>query len=308
MRRATILSVRLGLLAALAFVAAVVLQAERAAPAADAVKKPGRRTCAIKTPSEAHLSLIHAKTVKFFEANADWVAEDVQIVVPVLFHVIHDGDSGKVKESQLDDQIKALNDAYGKNHITFQKKGFDYTDNAQWATMDYGSAEERAAKTALGKDPQKQLNFYTATLPFPLLGWATFPFDLAGDPVRDGVVVFHTSLPGGEAPYDQGKTGVHEVGHWLGLYHTFQGGCEDPDGDFVDDTPAHKGPIFGKPDEKTEKGCKEGEWAPIHNYMNYTDDAWRTEVTPGQIKRIRAQVGQYRPLIVHPDARARLKK
>ena len=86
-----------------------------------------------------------------------------------------------------------------------------------------------------------------------------------------------------------------EIGHWLGLYHTFQGGCSAT-GDHVGDTVAHSGPNYGKPEVGLpHNACKEGENAPVQNFMNYVDDDWMDRFTAGQVTRMRDMVGAFRP-------------
>ncbi len=242
-------------------------------------------------------------------AHGQWLAErsaagqafaarpNGSVNVPVYFHVINNGSGttqGNIPDSQIAAQIQVLNDAYAGTPFTFTLMATTRTTNASWFAMTPGSAGESQAKNALRVGGAGTLNIYSANPSGGLLGWATFPSSYPGAPKDDGVVVLFSSVPGGDAaPYNEGDTGTHEVGHWLGLYHTFQGRCTNRN-DQVSDTPAERSPAFGCPTGRDSCGSKPG-LDPITNFMDYTDDSCMNTFSAGQATRMDAQHAQYRP-------------
>ena len=103
----------------------------------------------------------------------------------------------------------------------------------------------------------------------------------ASDYSTDGCNILAGSMPGSPQAivgYNEGKTAVHEVGHWFGLLHTFQdNSCEESDpGDYIEDTAQEATSTVGCPSGNPGKSScgRQGVGDPIHNYMDYSNDAW----------------------------------
>ena len=226
-------------------------------------------------------------------------AEAVATTINVYVHVIRNSSgSGGPTTQMMNNQIAVLNAAYASIGYSFSVFSTDTTDNTSWYTAGYGTTAETQMKNALRQGTADDLNIYYNNMGGGLLGWATFPSSYASQPSKDGVVILTASLPGGSAaPYNQGDTATHEVGHWMGLYHTFQGGCarQATGGDGVADTPAEKSPAYGCPvGRNTCTGSRFPGNDPITNFMDYTDDACMNQFSGGQDSRMDAQWASYR--------------
>jgi hypothetical protein len=223
-------------------------------------------------------------------------AEATGGVINVYVHVIRTSNgSGGPTTNQMNSQISVLNAAYAPTNWSFNVVETDYTNNSTWYTAGHGTTAESQMKNALRQGSADDLNIYYNNMGGGLLGWATFPSGYNSQPKNDGVVVLYSSLPGGTAsPYNLGDTATHEVGHWMGLYHTFQGGCSG-NGDSVSDTPAERSPAYGCPVGRDSCAGKKFPGAdPIRNFMDYTDDACMNMFSAGQDARMDSQWTSYR--------------
>ena len=174
------------------------------------------------------------------------------------------------QDAMLSAQLDALNRAYAPHQIQFVLKGTTRTVNANWAVD--GNGYEMAMKRELRRGTYGSLNVYFLRDLGSNLGYCYFPTNAAPGStayVRDGCTVLFSTVPGGSAAnYNRGHTTTHEVGHWFGLYHTFQGGCSGA-GDYVDDTPAQASASSGCPVGRDSCPSQPGV-DPIHNYMDYS--------------------------------------
>lgn len=248
-----------------------------------------QRTCGTASPSPAE-----SEELRRFLEGAPGSLTGCTGTIVVAFHVIHSGATGMLSSAEVDAQIAELNANFAARGYQFVLGQLDYTNNASWFNL-YSTADELAMTQALALYPAQTLNIYSC-IPYGYLGFAYLPWSFPETSTRHGVFIDYRSLPGGSAyPYNLGRTATHEVGHYLGLLHTFENGCSYP-GDYIADTPDENTPTSGCPFGKDT--CPTPGLDPIHNYMDYSDDACYTEFTLGQGDWMCQMVSTYRPSLL----------
>ncbi|MDQ3663420.1 MAG: zinc metalloprotease [Actinomycetota bacterium] len=226
------------------------------------------------------------------------------IRIDVFMHVLrkNNGD-GNVSDKQIRRQIKVMNRAFAgrtdndaaSTRFRFRLKDTDRTKKTDWYKWRFKD-DDRVAKKKLRRGTFEDLNVYIANLSGGLLGYAFYPNLPKKKLYRDGLVILNESLPGGRAkPYHRGDTATHELGHWLGLYHTFQNSCGRL-GDRVEDTPRQEADVNVFECDESLNTCGRGTRRPdpVHNFMNYTDDKCINQFTRGQDDRMKLSWLAYR--------------
>ena len=241
--------------------------------------------------------------------------------IPLVVHIIHEGGEENISNEQIHSQIRILNEDFGKiagsmgegegvdTHIRFRLasrnpdgKCTDGIVRISSYLAQHQSNQRRLLTQLSAWDPERYLNIYVVgSIGNGVLGYAAFP---GGPAEENGVVVVHNAFGKGgstRAPYHLGRTLTHEVGHWLGLFHTFQGGCGiDPctDGDRVCDTPPSASPSRECLNRNSCNNDQPDLNDQVDNYMDYTSDACKSRFTQGQTDRMRGVIDVFRSTIV----------
>jgi PKD repeat protein len=244
--------------------------------------------------------------------------------IPVVVHLIQSNGIARISLDRVQSQIDVLNEDFRRRNAdtslipaAFQGVSADTEIEFCLATIDpngcptngvnriispanavHNDNQEAQLKALIQWPPRQYLNMWVPEDVTGLLGYATFPTALNFSPQLDGVVInggfFGRGFGTPPSSFDQGRTVTHEVGHWLGLFHTFQGGCSGTTatncttgGDGICDTPPTANANFGCP--PNQNTCTE---TPTDlpdqtmNYMDYGDDRCLYMYTEGQGARM----------------------
>jgi hypothetical protein len=260
---------------------------------------------------------------RFTNPSAEY-APGVIYEIPVVFHVIQNTSGvGFVSEAQVQSQIDVLNEDFRALPGTNGAPGLDSRIRFKLATLDPTGNPTTGVTYSMNNQwfndggqywntlawaPDRYMNVYT-NLSGGALGYTAGLASTANyaGTRRDRVVVLW-SVVGKDAPYglpwDQGRIATHEVGHYLGLWHTFDFGCGTANcyttGDTLCDTSSQQSPTNGCVASATSCGTPD----PVTNYMDYTDDACIWDFSEEQILRMRCSISQWRPqlaTVIQPD-------
>ncbi len=219
------------------------------------------------------------------------------ITIPVYVHVVYSTSQQNISDQQINSQIRILNEDFRRTNNDANQTPSEFAGVAADSEIEFtlaGTFRHADSRSSWGTNdavknayppvtPETHMNVWVCNIGGGILGYAQFP---GGPASTDGIVVGHQYF--GDtgyvaAPFDEGRTATHEVGHYLNLRHIWGDGRCNRD-DFVSDTPTSDRPNYRCPNSAYH--CRSNDM--FMNYMDYTDDACMNIFTEGQKSRMRA--------------------
>ena len=255
-----------------------------------------------------------------YDESVDLKTKKATRIIPVVFHVIHAYGDENISKAQIEDQLRVVNEDFQRQNVdasqtrdVFKSRAANFNVEFKLARIapdgsytegitrtydpinmieDYEDRDNEAKSVALAWDRNRYLNIWVvkeikSSGTGTILGYAQFPGQQAS---TDGIVMIHDRVGtiGTAVSSGKGRTLTHEIGHWLGLYHPFQGGCSG-NGDRVDDTPPVAEASYGCTASQNPNTCNTdfpNEIDMVENYMDYANGACMNAFTNGQLARV----------------------
>ncbi len=226
-------------------------------------------------------------------------------VIPMVFHVLHQGGPENILDEQVKDAVRILNRDFARQNpdtveiipefknladsskIQFALATLDPNGNCTNGIVHYYDTDadwndQSATLYGYTWDPTRYLNVYvvrsiTLGNGFPAVGYTYYPGTFTAGFPADAIVVLHNYIGSiGTSSSFLSRVLTHETGHWLGLAHVFgmmqTAGIDCTDDDFINDTPPTIGyvtcpnPLI----PSTYQTCTPGVSENFQNYMDYS--------------------------------------
>lgn len=250
---------------------------------------------------------IEASTRNFVESGSARLVNGV-LEIPVVVNVIYRTSAENISLAQIQSQIDVLNEDFGNTNVDRFNVPVEFVDeqatvgfrfvlaavNRKYNNKRSWSLNDDMKRSSKGgidpTNPSQNLNIWVVNkmtyFGSTILGYAQFP---GGNPATDGVVIGYNYFGRTgtvSAPFNKGRTGTHEVGHWMNLNHIW--GDATCGNDNVGDTPPHNASNYGCPAYPHKSTCAGTPNEMTMNYMDYTDDACMYMFSNGQSDRMKA--------------------
>ncbi|KAM3446462.1 hypothetical protein MY3296_009657 [Beauveria thailandica] len=222
------------------------------------------------------------------------------VIIKTYVHIFAENttyEGGWLSNTTIEKQINVLNRGFNSTPFRFALAGISRNVTRLPPATNPSMDAQMAFWFKYRQGNYRSLNLYYVSGFYG--GQCTFPsmqaaLESSADFFMDGCTMGADTTPGSGGLFGAGTTTIHEVGHWMGLLHTFHGGCSSEYGDFVADTPFESD--APSKIEQTFEVCPVGRDScpdlpgldPIHNYMDYTSEDCRSEFTIGQIDRMKS--------------------
>ncbi|UXP31440.1 choice-of-anchor J domain-containing protein [Reichenbachiella agarivorans] len=265
---------------------------------------------------------------KNFRINS--TQSDLVYTIPVVVHVVHQGESigtaSNIPDEQIISQIQTMNEDFRRTNEDANDTPLDFLPFAADTRIEFKLAvrdPEGLPTNGINRvrgsrddysinqlddlahesywDANQYFNIWVSDLSNDYIGYAQFPLsnlvglniEQSNDALTDGVFIDYQYFGTGynTDDFSRGRTVTHEVGHWLGLRHIWGDASNCSADDYCDDTPLQQSSTNPNMD------CSEASISfsctttdMTQNYMDYTADKCMNLFTLDQKERMRTVI------------------